>query len=169
MHKIFVIIFLLSLVNYAQQEGDTRFGADPRNFQRPQGAFFDYSDPEAINIKVSVWGYVRYPGIYMVPEYSSVMDLVSFAGGPSDDADLEDIRIYRVKDQAQELIKFNYNDLLWEKEVKNISPKGDLVAGDVLILPGEPRLYFRDYMSITLSVVSTLISLSILILNIAKG
>lgn len=169
MHKIFAIIFIFSLITSAQQQGDTRFGADPRNLQRSPGAFYDYSDPEGLNIKVSVWGFVRYPGQYMVPDYSSVMDLLSYAGGPSDDADLEDIRVYRVKSEEQELIKFNYNDLLWEKEVKNISPKGDLLAGDVLILPGEPRLYFRDYMSITLSVVSTLISLSILILNIAKG
>ncbi len=31
------------------------------------GARYDYSDPEQINIKVLIWGYVKYPGQYIIP------------------------------------------------------------------------------------------------------
>ena len=83
--------------------------------------------------------------------------------------DLEDLRLFRTKpDSTQEIMKFNYNDLLWEEnlpmEIKN--PK--LQAGDMVMVAGAQRLYTRDYVTLTVSVLSALISLSILILNIAK-
>ncbi len=36
------------------------------------GGYYDYSDPESINIKVSVWGFVKYPGRYVIPEQTTV-------------------------------------------------------------------------------------------------
>ena len=37
-----------------------------------QGGLYDYSDPSAVNIKVSVWGFVRYPGKYIIPIYCNI-------------------------------------------------------------------------------------------------
>ena len=34
---------------------------------------YDYSDPSSINIKVSVWGFLKYPGKYIVPQYTTLM------------------------------------------------------------------------------------------------
>lgn len=160
---------LLTTTMFAQ-EGNIKIGADLNQLRNTQGGFFDYSDPEAVNIKVSVWGFVRYPGRYLVPSYVNVRDLMSYAGGPTDEAHLDDLRLFRVnQDSSQSLIKFNYNDLLWgEKLTKNKEQIPNLTVGDVLLVPGEPRMYFRDYFNMTLSVVSTLISLSILVLNIAR-
>ena len=45
----------------------------------------------AINIKVSVWGYVARPGKYIVPDYTTVSDLLSFAGGPNQNAEMDDL------------------------------------------------------------------------------
>lgn len=134
-----------------------------------QGAFFDYSDPESVNIRVAVWGFVKYPGRYVIPGYSTINDLLSFAGGPTDDAHLEDLRIYRTEgDTLQELHKFNYNALLWDDHIESVSTTPQLNPGDILMVPGTPRLYFKDWLQITLALVSTLISLSILILNITE-
>jgi hypothetical protein len=131
---------------------------------------FDLSDPESVNIKVSVWGFVQYPGKYTVPIYTTVVDLLSYAGGPTADSDLEDLRLYRVvKDSLNYLIKFNYNDIMWESELKTRHRRiPTLEAGDILIITGSPRLYFKDYFHIALSITSTLISLAILIINIVK-
>lgn len=172
MKHFLYLLFLglvLSTALYAQ-EGNIKIGADLNPYRNNQGAFFDYSDPEAVNIKVSVWGFVRYPGRYLVPSYVNVRDLLSYAGGPTDEAHLDDLRLFRVNpDSSQTLIKFNYNDLLWgEKLTKNKEQIPNLTVGDVLLVPGAPRFYFRDYFSMTLSVVSTLTSLTILILNFVK-
>jgi polysaccharide export outer membrane protein len=165
------IFLLLAALSISAQTKDYELGADVLGMRSvTQGGYFNYSDPEAINIGVSVWGWVKYPGRYKVPIYTTVSDLLSFAGGPSDAADLEDLRLYRVNaDSSQSIIKFNYNDLLYESQLETKYRKiPKLDAGDILVVPGEPRLYFKDHFSIWMSVFSVLISLSILILNIVR-
>ncbi len=170
--KFFCLIMFIILVNTLQaQIKDYELGADVAGMRfAPQGGYFNYSDPEAVNIKVAVWGWVRYPGKYTVPSYTTVSDLLSLAGGPTDAADLEDLRIYRVnEDSTQSMIKFNYNDLLYESKLESRYRKvPKLDAGDILVIPGEPRLYFRDHFSIWMSLFSVLISLTILVLNIIR-
>ncbi|MFA4923629.1 MAG: SLBB domain-containing protein [Ignavibacteriaceae bacterium] len=168
-YLFFISLLVFGVQNFAQSN-DTKIGIDYGNLrQYTQGGYYDYSDPQSVNIKVAVWGNVRFPGRYIVPEYTNAKDLLSYAGGPTDAALLEDLRIFRMKeDSTQEFISFNYNDLLWSKEPKKVPAPPQIKAGDVLLAPGEPRWYTRDYLSISLSVVSTLISLSILILNIVR-
>ncbi|MCX6149817.1 MAG: SLBB domain-containing protein [Ignavibacteriales bacterium] len=173
MKKMFFYLSLLLLVIAVPsiaQTGDIKIGADMSMLRNAQGAFYDYSDPEALNIKVSVWGYVRFPGRYLVPAYINVRDLLSYAGGPTSDAFMNDMRIYRVlEDSTSVMYKFDYNDLMYSEKltkVKEMVP--DLRVGDLLVIPGEPKLYYRDYFSMTLSIVSTLISLAILVINIVK-
>lgn len=170
--KFFCLIIFIIVVNALQaQIKDYELGADVMGMRyQTQGGYFNYSDPEAVNIKVAVWGWVRYPGKYTVPSYTTVSDLLSLAGGPTDAADLEDLRIYRVnEDSTQSMIKFNYNDLLYESKLESRYRKvPKLDAGDILVIPGEPRLYFRDHFSIWMSLFSVLISLTILVLNIIR-
>ena len=130
---------------------------------------FDYSDPETVNITVFIWGYVRYPGQYIISGYSTVNNLLSLAGGPTENANLDDLRLFRInKDSSQSLIKFNYNDLLWNDELSKKVKAPDLLAGDVLLVPGEPRFFFKDYFSLITSVVGTLVSITILFVTIYK-
>ena len=167
----FFIVLILSCVSLRAQAKDYELGADVLGMRTgQQGGYFNYSDPEAVNIKVSVWGWVRYPGKYTIPSYSTMSDLISYSGGPMEGASLEDLRVYRVlEDSSQTILKFSYDDLLYEGnfQVKNRKvPK--LEAGDILVVPGEPRLYFRDRFAIWLSVLSVLTSLTILVFNIVK-
>lgn len=166
-----IFLFVAFAGSLIAQTKDYELGADLLGMRtQTQGGYFNYSDPEAINIGVSVWGWVKYPGRYKVPIYTTVSDLLSYAGGPSDAADLEDLRIYRINaDSTQSIIKFNYNDLLYESRLESRYRKiPRLEAGDILIIPGEPRLYFKDHFSIWMSIFSVLISLSILVLNIVR-
>jgi len=166
-----LLLFLLFVCsNIFAQTGDIKIGADMNQFRNNQSGFYDLSDPDAMNIKVSVWGYVKFPGRYLVPSYINVRDLLSYAGGPTDDAFLNDLRIYRVlEDSTQIMYKFDFNDLLYSPELKTRKENiPELRVGDLLIIPGEPKLYYRDYFTMTLSVVSTLVSLSILVLNIIR-
>lgn len=170
--SIFYLIFtaLLFAEIHAQTRdyelGSQSFGTRYNRY----GGFYDYSDPTSVNIKVSVWGFVKYPGRYMIPEYSSIIDLFSYVGGPTDDSNLDELRLYRVDENNKEImIPFDLNDLVWEKGLKSKKknlPK--LKPSDILVVPGEPRLYFMDWFSIGLSIFSALISLTILVLTIQK-
>jgi SLBB domain len=172
MRKILLLAFIticFSVQNYAQIR-DYELGAQTQNSRRMNmyGGFFDYSDPESINIKVSVWGFVKYPGRYIIPDYTSVVDLMSYVGGPTDDSNLEDLRIYRLDENKNEqMIPIDFNDLMWESELEDKYKKiPQIKPSDILVVPGEPRLYFRDWFGIGLSVFSALISLTILIITI---
>jgi hypothetical protein len=166
MKKIIFLLLALANLSYSQ---DVKIGAQENRYN-PNGGFYDYSDPRYVNIMVNIWGYVRFPGKYYVPEQSKLIDLISYAGGPTPDAFLDDIRLYRTDENGKTIFqKFNIEQLMYGKvkdpSLENI-PK--LIAGDIVMIPGEPKLYFRDYTSIITSLISVSISLIILILNITR-
>ncbi len=131
------------------------------------GGLYDYSNPSAINIKVQLWGYVGYPGYYIVPSGISLNELISFAGGPMADAKLDDIRVTKIKEGAPtKMIKYNYNDMIWSDEINTQINFVRLEAGDIIVVPGEPRHFARDDISFYLGIVTTLASLTALILSI---
>lgn len=100
--------------NNAFSQDDVQIGSNLNNYRQTQGGLFDYSDPSGINIKLQLWGYVKYPGYYIVPSNSTLNDLLSFAGGPLEDAMLDDIRIFRSKEvNGNKLTRYDLNDLLW--------------------------------------------------------
>lgn len=163
------LVFFLFFVSSLFAQNDVRLGSNYSGVAvQKQGGFYDYSDPESINISVAVWGFVRYPGRYKVPIFTSVNDLLSLAGGPSAESDLDDLRLYRVmEDSTQHLFSFNFNDLLWADKLENQNrnlPK--LQGGDLLVVPGSPRLYFTNWFRVGLSIFSAVISLWLLILRL---
>jgi hypothetical protein len=164
------IIFLFLIPISSLYSQDITIGTGTTD-TRAGGGFFNYSDPTTLNIKVSVWGYVRYPGRYQIPIHTTPADLLSYAGGPLDGAELDDIRIYRVRDDgSEEIIKLNYRDLIYENQLKFTNRRiTSLKASDILLVPGGPRYFFRDWLSITLSIFSALVSLTILIINISRN
>jgi len=155
---------------------DIRLGA-AENRLNAAGAFYDYSDPRYVNISVSIWKYVKFPGKYFVPEQTKLIDLISYAGGPTPEAYLDDIRLLKNVSsesaaslrESEYITKFDLRQLM-----ENEGPKVELNkiprlnAGDIILIPGEPKLYFKDYTSLVLSITSTLISLAILVLNIIQ-
>ena len=167
---VFAALLALSAVNFGQVK-DYELGADRLTGRSNyNGGYFNYSEPLGVNIKVAVWGFVKYPGRYFVPINTTVTDLLSLAGGPTDDAHLDQLRVYRVEaDGTNKMYQFDYDDLMWEDQLrlkKRTIP--DLVAGDILVVPGSQRLYLRDWISITLGIVSTLISLTTLLVVTAQ-
>ncbi|MCB0731663.1 MAG: SLBB domain-containing protein [Ignavibacteriae bacterium] len=164
---IVLLILLSSQMIFAQNENISLGAQYTGTFQR-QGGLYDYSDPETINMRVSVWGFVKYPGRYLVPIYTSVSDLLSYAGGPTDASDLEDLRLYRVmEDSTQHLFKFNFNDLLWSEKLEEQSRKIPKLQGsDLLVVPGAPRLYFTHWFRVGLSIFSAMVSLALLIIRL---
>ncbi|MFC2094611.1 SLBB domain-containing protein, partial [Bacteroidota bacterium] len=170
LYLLFFIVFIIYPVYLSAQEKDYQIGLDP-NFLRTQstGGYYDFSDPNGINIKVAVWGYVKFPGRYVIPVRSDIKDLISYAGGINDNAYLDDLRIYRIdKDSTQLLLIFNYEDLWWGETLTRDINLSRLQAGDVLIVPGRPRLYWESYFTLVLSSLGLIISIATLILVTAN-
>jgi hypothetical protein len=168
MKQILLISFLLSgsLITIFPQQEDYQLGLNQNRLNQNQGAYYDYSDPDGLNIKVSVWGYVKYPGRYVIPQKSDIKDLISYAGGISDDSYLDEIRVYKVlPDSTQQMLKFNYDDLWWNENLKENLSLYRMEAGDVLVVPGRPRLYWENYLTLGLSIVGVLLSLTTLIVT----
>ena len=163
----FIVLFAFSSISFAQD--DIRIGKSLRTFDRYRGGEYDYSDSDAINIKVLVWGFVPFPGYYLIPSTHSVNDLLSLAGGPTEDANIDDLRLFRVNaDASQSMIKFDYNDLLWNDNLEKRVKIPDLQAGDILLVPGETRFYFWDYFNFTLSIITTLAVVATLIIAVTN-
>ncbi|HOI30256.1 MAG TPA: SLBB domain-containing protein [Melioribacteraceae bacterium] len=164
------ILFIYSS-NLFGQITDYELGSKLSRTQYQQTGYYDLSDPEAVNIKVAVWGFVRYPGKYLVPSYTTILDLLSFAGGPTNDSHLDEIKLYRNKeDGSQEMLVYDYNDILWETKLDSRNRNNPFIeAGDILVVPGSPRYYARDLVSMWATILSALVSIAILVLNLVKN
>jgi protein involved in polysaccharide export with SLBB domain len=167
---LFIMAVFLFNSNVFGQE-DVQIGKSLKSqLTNYRGAYFDYSDPDAINIKVLVWGNVEFPGEYFIPASNSVNDLMALAGGPTTDAELDDLRLFRIgADSVQHMIKFDYNDLLWGEKLSKPVKIPSLQAGDILLVPGKPKYFFRDWFMMTLALISALTSIAILALNISRN
>ena len=165
----FLYLLLISFVNVYSQQEDYQLGLSQNYRGQNQGAYYDYSDPDGLNIKVSVWGYVKYPGRYVIPQRSDIKDLISYSGGISDDSYLDEIRVYKVlPDSSQQMLKFDYDDLWWNEDLSKNLNIYKMEAGDVLVVPGRPRLYWENYLTLGLSIVGVLLSLTTLIVTTNK-
>ena len=164
-----ILLCILLHANLFAQE-DMQVGRSLKGSIPQNGALYDYSDPDGINIKVMVWGYVKYPGQYIIPSVSSVNNLLSLAGGPIQDANMDELKLFRINpDSSQTIIKFNYDDLLWNSSglAKPLQIPG-IHAGDILLVPGSPKWFLKDYLGLLLSIVSTLASIATLLVYIYK-
>lgn len=154
----------MGISNIFAQNENLQVGGTINRIVSPQGGFFDYSEPSAMNIKVDVWGFVKYPGKFIIPSYSKVNDLLSYAGGPIDESHLDEMKIIRtLPDSSQRIIQLNYKDVLFDNESKEMKTIYLLEPGDILVVPGSPRFYLKDYLTTAISLVSVLISVLILV------
>ncbi len=78
----------------AQDEGDQP------DLGRPRAAQYYLGEQDELLIKVNIWGLVRRPGQYMVPKDTDLISLISFAGGPLDQARMKKIKVIRASAPA---------------------------------------------------------------------
>lgn len=136
-------------------------------------ALYDLSDPTGVNIEVNLWGFVRYPGKYRVPLNTTFMDVMSYAGGPVENTNLEDIRILRNSDNVNgkpEVIKLNYNDFLWDEKISTaVKLNPVLKPGDVILVLEEKRYSLRDNIGFILPIVTTVVAITTLIITLRNN
>lgn len=167
--KIFVVLIIFLPVLSNSQVDRQRVGNT--DIYNQQGGFYNFGDKDKVNIDVNVWGFVKYPGKYLIPKGSTLQDLISYSGGPTSDSKLEEIILYSPKNDSinvsgDKILKINYDDLFWQENAISKNRNNPLLSpGDILILKGEPRYFARDNVSFILSISSVLISLGILVVS----
>ncbi|RLD55289.1 MAG: hypothetical protein DRJ01_16845 [Bacteroidetes bacterium] len=137
MRKLFITMLLLLLIAVLwSQEGTTS--------SYNTGSVYLYSGTltgaEQLKIKTYIWGQVRNPGLYIVPDNTDLLTLISSAGGPTENAKLSKIRIIRPTTEG--------NKIIWVK-LKEYMQTGNsdlipiLQPGDTIIVSGTIYYAFR--------------------------
>jgi polysaccharide export outer membrane protein len=97
-------------------------------------------------MQVSVLGMVTRPDSYSIPEETSIFKILSMAGGPSDRANISEVRIYR-KNMSNEYDTLDLSRYLETGEINSVQ---NVYPGDVVYVPKkknhvrEVTLFLRD-------------------------
>lgn len=104
-----------------------------QEIRRERGENYTYLDKsKELHIRVQIWGKVHSPGIYSVPNGTDLIALISLAGGPSDEANLSDVKIARSTESAK-VLKVNVNKYL---KTGNREDVPILQPGDTVVVSG---------------------------------
>ncbi|MBC8144070.1 MAG: SLBB domain-containing protein [bacterium] len=113
------------------------------------GAYFNYSDQGEYIINVNLWGFVGSPGRYSVPSTTTLIQLISLAGGPTDRARLSDIRILHDMTVDSTIVEpINVFNLEVYQQTADSSLNPILTDGDTIIVPGDALNVFREILGI---------------------
>ncbi len=113
-------LLLLRLPLFGQDEA----GRTPQS----AGHYVYLGEGDELLMNVQIWGQVKNPGLYSLPEESDIATLVSLAGGPTEHADLSGIKILRKGMDGDSLFSVNLKKamLAGEQEKTELKP-GDIV------------------------------------------
>lgn len=149
-----LVLFLVVSSGWAQSR-DT--GQSAANY----AAFYSYSEPGDLTIRVSAWGAVRFPGLYEIPRGTSLQSLFSLSGGPQ-------LGVRERRSKRNMTIELFRNvegerQLIFRQEMENditgIESNPMLFDGDVLSVQSVTRRTFsvRDIFPILSAALTTVI------------
>ena len=163
MKKVIFIIFLfvLAMNCWTQTEGSSASGYNP-------GAVYQYSGSltgtQQLKIRTYIWGQVRNPGLYIVPDDTDLLTLISSAGGPTENAKLSKISIIRSTIEGEKVITVDLKEYLETGEAELIPI---LKPGDTVIVSGSTYYAFTKAVN-WLSQIAVILSVYIAISNVSK-
>lgn len=166
--EIIIILAVNTLTFYAQD--NTRVTSE--ELKKTGTNYFNYSDPGKINIEVNVLGGVKFPGRYLVPQGTNVIEILSLSGNVIDEETADYIRLIRSSQQNGKLsdsniITLNYKNLFLDEKLKSVNKLNPILShGDILVVPIHPETTFWDKFIRISSIVAPLVTLATLIISI---
>ncbi len=160
MKKNLLMIFLfMAAINLVAQTESYNMGTsyNPASIYQYSGTL---SGTEQLKIRTYIWGQVRKPGLYIVPDNTDLLTLISSAGGPTENAKLSKIRIIRATEESEEIIWVNLNDYL-ETGDTDLIPI--LKPGDTVVVSGSTYYAFTkvvDWLSQIAIILSVYVSVN---------
>jgi len=166
------VTFLLTitLTGVATSQVDTRVG----EFETKKIGqnYFNYSDPDKVNIEVIVLGGVKSPGKYLVPEGTTFLDIMSLTGGLINDRIGDNIKFIRPSEKTGKLkddkvILLKYADLFKDDAVSVVNKVNPVLQpGDVIAVPILPEKTTWENIKDVAYILTPLISIGTLIVTI---
>ena len=97
-------------------------------------AFFSIAKPGELTMQVNVWGYVNHPGRYEISITTDLLQLMSLAGGPAPDADIDKVKVTRFLKTESGITRGEYtvdlSDLYRVNESNLVLQPGDTITVD---------------------------------------
>lgn len=118
---------------------------------------------EQLKIRAYVWGQVRSPGLYIVPDDTDLLTLLSSAGGPTENAKLSKVRIIRPNLEGEKVMIVDLEEYMRTGD-NDLIPL--IQPGDTVILSGSfyyaftKATKFLSEIAIILSVYATVSSIN---------
>jgi len=163
--RVIALVCLLGAVSLAQaQEPAGQPMESLLNQERTpsRGALYFLTPDDELAIRVNVWGFVAKPGQYVVPRNTNLISMISYAGGPIQDAKLKSVRIIRDNSFKLAALTMNSPDLddgdrkdkqdVLVVNVKKFIDDGDerripqLMPGDTIVVPGSKFQSFSRFL-----------------------
>ena len=168
--SIATLLLTLTLSGVATSQIETRVG----EFETKKVGqnYFNYSDPEKINIEVIVLGGVKSPGKYLVPEGTTFLDIMSLTGGLINDRIGDNIKFIRPSEKNGKLkddkvILLKYADLYKDDAVSVVDKINPVLQpGDVIAVPIKPEMTTWESIKDVLVIITPLVSIGTLIVSI---
>ncbi len=156
---ILLLIFLMfSSIMLAQIEGVTS-AYNPASIYLYSGTL---AGTEQLKIKTYIWGQVKKPGLYIVPDNTDLLTLISSAGGPTENAKLSKIRIIRTTEEGDKVIWVNMKKYLETGDPELIPV---LKPGDTVVVSGSTYYAFTKAVD-WLAQIAIILSVYVAISNI---
>ncbi|MCF7792591.1 MAG: SLBB domain-containing protein [Candidatus Cloacimonetes bacterium] len=160
--RILVIAMLMLIVLSVNAQTETSTSTSSYN----TGSVYMYSGTlegtELLKIKTYIWGQVRKPGLYIVPDDTDLLTLISSAGGPTENANLTKIRIIRSVEGEEKVMWVDLQEYIDNGDY-NLIPK--LQPGDTVIISGSAYYAFTKAVA-WISQIAVILSVYISVNNI---
>ena len=103
-------------------------------------------DQDQVLMAVNVWGVVNKPGQYMVPLETDLVSLLSYAGGPQEDARIKGIKLVRSVSDSSKVFEIDVNNFVNHGDLKE-NPV--LRPGDTIVVSGTTFHLFSKIFDLT--------------------
>lgn len=110
--------------------------------QSNRGAQYYLGSEDELLIKVNVWGFVRKPGQYLVPSDTDLISLLSFVGGPLEEANIKNVKLIRSGKGEKKVIRIDVKKYLKNGNEKLIP---GLLPGDTIVVTASKMYYVNKF------------------------
>jgi hypothetical protein len=138
----FLCTILSSSTSHSQTQS-TPSGFAPTLPSASAASYYYIAKPGELTMLVNIWGYVQKPGRYEVPSSTDLIQLVSYAGGPSEYADMENVQLTRAVRIDKKISKKTYSFNL--EKLENVNDDDlKLYPSDTIFIGSSGWITTRD-------------------------
>jgi len=126
--------------------------------------FYSSAGKNAVLMRVNLWGAVQKSGIHHVPTKTDLVTLLSYAGGPLPDAELDDVTIKRRVNGKEEQVEVDLSKILASSSAKNPM----LEPNDIVVIPVHRPFINRD-VAATVGFIGAIASIALVTVLFSNG